>query len=35
MPKEAPEINFESGKEIDSFRNLEEDLNEEFNDSEY
>ena len=35
MPKEAPEINFKLGREIDSFRNIEEDLNEEFNDSEY
>ena len=35
MPKEAPEINFESGREIDSFKSIDDDIYEEFNDSEY
>tara|TARA_B100001758_G_C18385154_1_gene599624 strand:+ start:691 stop:1179 length:489 start_codon:yes stop_codon:yes gene_type:complete len=35
MPKEAPEINFESDTEIDSFKSIEDDIHEEFNDSEY
>ena len=35
MPKEAPEINFESDTEIDSFKSIEDDIHEEFNASEY
>lgn len=35
MPKEAPDINFESDIEIDSFKSIEDDIHEEFNDSEY
>ena len=35
MPKEAPEINFESDTEIDSFKSIEDDIHEEINDSEY